>query len=158
MPTTGVRIPVKLPWKGATNNDDQFVSMKSDVAIFLKFDPATRAELEYTSKVNKKDKGSGPAGDVPGTTTVKRRRRPGYRQRSIKLSFQTGHKAGGGRKSTLVGAKVTIGRNQYASLQFPITSSTAISEVIQYFETGKGKGLKVLKVTDVNSGQGYNLI
>ena len=155
-PSLGVRIPVKLPWKGATDNTEQFVSMKAPVAKKLGFTSAKKSELEYKVKIQKKDKADGTK--VSGTTEVTRRRRPGYRQRSIKLIFQTGHKAGGGRSNTLQGKQIKIGSGSYKSIQFPITTSVLISEVVDYFESGNGKSLGVLKVIDVNSGQGYNLI
>ena len=145
-PTRGIRIPVKLPWKGATDKEDQFVSMKSTVAKYLKFDNATKDELEYEVTIQKK-------GDDKGKTTVKRRRSPGYRQRSVKLTFQVGSGVG-----KTIGTKATIGGGSYASIQFPITTSVSISDVVNYFESGAGKGLKVLKVTDVNTGKGHNLI
>lgn len=148
-PTRGVRIPVKLPFKGATNNEDQFVSMKAPVAKALKFASASKADLEYTVQVQKKDE---EGNKVSGTTSVKRRRRPGYRQRSVKLTFQTGAKG----KTT--GNTIKVGTSSYKTLQFPITTSVAIADVIDYFESGAGKSLGVLKVTDVNTGQGYNLI
>lgn len=148
-PVTGVRIPVKLPWKGATDDKDQFVAIKEPVAKFLKFDSAKRSELEYQVDVQKKDE---EGKKISGTTKVTRRRRPGYRQRSVKLTFEQGG------KNNKTGKKVKVGKDSYASIQFPITTSVPIASVIEYFETGKGKGLGVLKVTDVNSGQGYNLI
>lgn len=158
MPVLGVRIPVKLPWKGATNNTEQFVSMKAPVAKKLGFSSAKKTELEYKVEVQKKDKADGTK--VSGKVTVTRRRRPGYRQRSVKLVFQAGHKGtpGGARSNTLVGKPITIDSKQYKSIQFPITTSVAIAEVVEYFESGNGKNLNVLKVVDVNTGQGYNLI
>lgn len=156
MPTTGVRIPVKLPWKGATDNTDQFVSMKDSVAEFFGFDTATRQDLTYETKVNKKDKANGDK--VSGQATVKRRRRPGYRQRAVIVVFQTGKKGSGSRSSTLVGKPVKVNNKEYKSLQFPITTSVTIDEVISYFETGAGARLNALKVIDANSGQGYPVI
>jgi len=148
-PIKGVRIPVKLPWKGATNNEDQFVSMKDSVAKFLGFDKATRAELTYEVKVQKKDKNGEK---VSGTATVKRRRRPGFRQRAIRVVFQIG------KKGKTTGKKVSVGGQSVATLQFPITTSVPIEEVISFFETGAGKNLGALKVVDANSGQGYPVI
>jgi hypothetical protein len=153
MPIEGNRIPVKLPFKGATDDSDQFVSMKAIVAKFLGLKEASPTELEYTSKVNKKEK-SGEA-DSKTKVSVKRRRRPGYRQRSVKLTFQSGRPAAAGRVSTLVGSKKKIGRKSYASVQFPITKSCSMNDVVRYFETGSGSNLKVLAVTDVNTGQSY---
>lgn len=157
-PTKGSRVPVKLPWKGATDNKPQFTAVKQFVAKFLKFDIATANDLEYETKVNKKDKGPGATGDTPGKVTVKRRRRPGYRQRSIKLTFQVGRPASGGKASTLIGAKQSINGQSYRSISFPITKSVAIDDVLKYFESGAGAGLKVLRVTDVNTGQSYPVI
>lgn len=156
MPVAGVRVPVKLPWLGATDNSPQFVSMKKPVADFFKFNVASKNDLTYSVKVNKKDKSS--TEKVSGTTTIKRRRRPGYKQRSVIVVFQTGHKSSAGRKSTLTGKTVKINNQEYKSLQFPITTSVAIDDVVSYFETGAGKGLNALRVIDANSGQGYPVI
>ena len=145
-----------MPWKGATNNQEQFVSMKDAVAEFLGFDKAKREQLSYEVTVQKKDKSNGEK--VSGTTKIKRRRRPGYRQRSIIVIFQKGKAAAPGRKSTLVGKPVTIGKSTYKSIQFPITKSVLIDEVIAYFETGAGAKLKALRIIDANSGQGYPII
>jgi hypothetical protein len=154
MPIEGNRIPVKLPWKGATDNSDQFVSMKAVVAKFLGIKEASQLELEYPAKVNRKDKNTdGPASNAQ--VTVKRRRRPGYRQRSIKITFQSGRPAAAGRKSTLVGSKKKVGRSSYASIQFPITKSCSINEIVKWFETGEGAKLKVLYITDASTGQSY---
>jgi hypothetical protein len=157
-PVKGSRVPVKLPWKGVTNNKDQFVAIKEYVAKFLKFDLATHNDLLYETEVNKKDKGDGPQGDVPGKVKVKRRRRPGYRQRSIKVVFQTGRPAEGGRKSTLVGAKQTVNGQAYASISFPVTKSVAIDDILEYFETGRGASLKARRIVDMNTGQSYPVI
>jgi hypothetical protein len=153
MPIEGNRIPVKLPFKGATDNSDQFVSMKAIVAKFLGLKEATAIELEYNTKVNKKAKGESKGDNT--LTTVKRRRRPGFRQRSVKLTFQSGRPAAAGRVSTIVGSKKKIGRKSYASIQFPITKSCSMNDIVRYFETGGGSNLKVLAVTDVNTGQSY---
>jgi hypothetical protein len=156
MPIEGNRIPVKLPFLGATDNSEQFVSMKATVAEFLGLKEADLKDLEYDAKVNKKDKaGTGAASKTQ--VTVKRRRRPGYRQRSIKLTFQTGRPAAAGRVSTIVGKKQKVGRRSYASIQFPITKSCSINEILKWFEKGGGSGLKVLVVTDVSTGQSYPL-
>lgn len=155
-PVQGVRIPVKLPWKGATDNKDQFVSIKEPVAKALKFDKATRADLVYEVEVNKKDKSDGTK--VTGQTTVKRRRRPGYRQRGVRVVFQTGGTGSGTNKVPTVGKQIKVGSSSYKSLQFPITSSVPIEEVIAYFETGAGSGLNALKIVEVNTGQSYPVI
>lgn len=138
----GTRIPIKLPWKGATNDEDQFAAIKKPVADFLKFKPASKADLTYYVKVKKKDKNGEK---VAGTKEVARRRRPGNKTRSIRLLFDPDKKA-------------KIQGKSYSSLQFAITSSVVISEVIDYFETGAGKGLGVIRVIDANSGQGYPII
>lgn len=153
MPIAGNRIPVKLPFKGATDNTEQFVSMKAPVAQFLGLKVASDNDLEYTTKVFKKNK-NGEKGQG-ALVTVKRRRRPGYRQRSIKLTFETGSPARYGRKATLRGKQITINKETYKSIQFPITKSVAILDVLKYFETGAGAKLKVLVITDVNTGQSY---
>ncbi len=103
-PIKGTRISVKLPWKGATDQEDQFVSMKQPVAEFLKIQSATNNDLTYEVKVKKK-------GEATGTTIVKRRRRPGYRQRSVKVEFGL----------TKNGKQITksIGGKTVASVQFP---------------------------------------
>jgi hypothetical protein len=152
-PIKGRRIPVKLPWKGATDNSEQFVSMKEPVAKLLGFTKATQAELLYTTKVNKKDKSPKPADNDNTKVTVKRRRRPGYRQRSIIMTFQIG------RIGKTTGAKKAIAGESYASVQFPITKSVAIADVIEFFEAGgAGASLKVLKITDANTGQSYPIV
>lgn len=156
MPIEGNRIPVKLPFKGATDNSDQFVSMKAAVAKFLGLKEATETELEYDAKVNKKDKDRKP-GDSGGVTIVKRRRRPGYRQRSVKITFVTGNKGGNGRKRTIVGSPRKIGKGSYNSIQFPVTKSCSINDIIQWFESGGGSKLKVITVTDTSTGQSYPL-
>ncbi len=138
----GTRVPIKLPWKGATNGEDQFAAIKKPVADFLKFKPASKADLTYYVEVKKKDKNGEKVG---GTKKVARRRRPGNRTRSVKVQFDPKKKA-------------KIGGKSYGSLQFAITPSVVISEVVDYFETGVGKGLGVVRVIDVNSGQGYPII
>lgn len=136
----GVRVPVKLPFKGATDNSDQFVSMKQPVAQWLKFNAANDSELEYQVDVKKK-------GDATGTTRVTRIRRPGYRTRAVRVSF--------GVNSRGTAKKVNVGGNQVGSVQFPITSSVAIADVVKYFKSGNGRSLGVTKVTEANTGQSY---
>lgn len=143
-PIKGMRVPIKLPFKGATDNSDQFSRIKLPVANFLKFDQAKKDELEYSVDVNKKDK-TGEKSSVK--VKVKRRRNPGYRTRSITIQF--GNATSGKKIQQTVGGKTVY------SLSFPITSSVAISDVVEYFESGKGSGLKVIRVIDANSGQGY---
>lgn len=146
-PVKGVRVPIKLPFKGATDNSDQFSRIKLPVALFLKFDQAGKNDLEYFVDVNKKNKGEDKSS---AKVKVKRRRNPGFRTRSITVQFgdnKTGQKI-----------KQTIGGKSVYSVSFPITSSVAINDVIEYFESGSGSGLKVMRVVDANSGQGYPII
>lgn len=137
-PIEGTRIPVKLPWKGATNNEPQFVSMKDVIAEELGFDMAEDKDLQYEVKV--KTKG--------GAKTVIRRRRPGHRTRAVRCEFGTDRN----------GKKITrkIGSKTVSSFQFPITASVAINEVVKFFETNAaGKKLKVKRLVEANTGQGY---
>ena len=136
-PVKGTRIPVKLPWKGATSNEDQFVSMKDTIADLLGFGYADDKDLKYKVKVKTKN----------GSKTVTRRRRPGYRTRAVRCEF--GKDANGNRISKKIGGKTC------ESFQFPITTSVPIDEVVKFFETGGGKGLKVKRLVEANSGQGY---
>lgn len=152
-PTLGTRIPIKLPWKGATDNKDQFVSMKDSVADFFGFEEATEQELTYKVKVQKKDKSDGEK--VTGTVEVERPLRPGYRQRAIRVIFQKGKKGSGTKSSTLSGKAVKINNKEYKSLQFPITTSVPINEVVNFFKKGAGSKLGALRIVDVNTGQGY---
>ncbi len=147
MPISGIRIPVKLPWKGATDNFEQFVSMKEPVAKWLGLDQAELKDLEYEQKVKKKGEGKG---DV----IVRRRRRPGYRQRAIRVSFGGKPVKKGDRTITIPNQK-KVGGVSVSSVQFPITKSVSINDVIKFFESGSGKSLGVKKVTDANTGQSY---
>ena len=137
-PISGTRIPVRLPWKGATDGESQYVSMKNVIAEKLGFDQATDAELNYVAKV--KTKG--------GVKTVVRRRRPGYRTRAIRVEFGKNER----------GNKIyrDIGNKQVNSFQFPITSSVPIEQVIKFFENNAaGKKLKAKRIVEANTGQGY---
>ncbi|WP_319422068.1 hypothetical protein [Pleurocapsa sp. FMAR1] len=159
-PVRGIRVPIKLPFKGATDGTDQFVAMKEPVAKALKFDVATISDLNYQVKVTKK---KNKKSNLPilknEKVDVTRRRRPGYRQRSVRIIFQTGGGSGIGlNKNPTVGAKIKVGSNSYKSLQFPITNSIPIEKVLEYFEKGNGKDLKALKVVEVNTGQSYPLL
>jgi hypothetical protein len=152
MPIEGNRIPVKLPFKGATDNSDQFVSMKAAVASFLKLKEATPSELEYETTIDKKD----PADKrTKNPVKVKRRRRPGFRQRAVKITFKMGRKAINGSPSTFIGKERQVGRKTYKSIQFPITKSCSMNDIVHWFESGGGSGLGVLSVTDMTSGQSY---
>lgn len=147
MPLVGTRVPVKLPWKGATDNSEQFVSMKDSVAKWLGFETAELKDLTYKVKIKKKGEGG-------GTVEVERRRRPGYRQRAVRVSFGNKVTTSGG-KTKRTPITIKVGSVSVSSIQFPITTSTSIHEVIKFFETGKGKNLKVKKVTEANTGQSY---
>ena len=113
----------------------------------LHFYKASNGDLEYEVQVNIKDEGGEKKS---GKKTVKRRRRPGFRQRSVRVMF--------GDAKTGKPLTQKVGSKSVNSIQFPITKSVAINEVIQYFETGGGKNLKVVRVIDANSGQGYPVI
>lgn len=136
-PVAGTRIPVKLPWKGATNDEPQFVSMKDAIAELLGFAFAENKDLEFQVKVKTKS----------GSKTVTRRRNPGYRTRGIRCEF--------GKNASGKPVKKKIGNKTVSSFQFPITNSVAIHEVVKFFETGGGRKLNVKRVVDANSGQGY---
>jgi len=146
-PVSGVRVPVKLPWKGITDNEPQFSSIKLPVAKFLKLEIATKDDLLYETKLKIKNDGDDKKG---GEKTVKRRRRPTSRQRSVKVFF--------GDNKTGKRIKQTVGDKQVYSVQFPVTNSVSIADIIEYFETGNGKSLKVARVVNVNTGQGYPVI
>lgn len=157
MPIIGTRIPVKLPWKGATDNTEQFVSMKEPVAKWLGLSAATQAELEYTQKVDKKNKSGEKDTGAGAQTTIKRRRRPGFRQRSVRVSFGSKAVQSGGRTKRTPNKK-KIGGATVASVQFPITKSVPINDIIKFFESGAGKSLGVKQVTDVTTGQSYPIV
>lgn len=142
-PIAGVRVPVKLPWKGATDKTDQFSSIKLPVATFLKFEIAKKDDLLYETKVSKKNK---DGSDSKQKATVKRRRKPTYRQRSVTVYF--------GSAKTGEPEKVSIGGKNVYSISFPITKSVVMSEVVDYFETGKGRSLGVMRVVS-DQGEGY---
>jgi hypothetical protein len=147
-PLKGVRVPVKLPWKSVALNQEQFVSMKKPVAEYLKLTAASEKELSYkgTIRYKKRDADGKPTGALL-EKTVKRIRRPGYRQRSVMLIF--------GNKKTGAKKKVVIGNQARYSISFPVTKSVSIEEIVKEFKTGKYKDLDVIRVVDVNSGQGY---
>lgn len=144
----GTRIPVKLPWKGATDGKDQFVSIKEPVAEILGFELATEKDLKYEVTVyyNEYDN----KGNVTSKKEKKvpRYRTPGHRTRAIRVEFGTNPRTGKAVKSK-------VGSQLVASFQFPITKSIAIAEVIDFFKTGKGKKLKAKRIVEANSGQGY---
>lgn len=141
--TIGSRIVVELPFKGVTDNKPQYVRMKGPVAKLLGFPIKNTSDLTYDVKIKEKD-GKTP---VQGTQTVKRPVTPGYRQRSFKVTF-------------LEEKALKLNTKKFKSVSFPITPSVSVWEVIKYFETGAGKGLKVItlttdtgKVHPINSGQ-----
>lgn len=136
-PIKGVRIPVVLPWEGATDGKPQFVSMKRPIAELLGLALAQKKDLTYEVKVKTK----------AGSKTLIRYRRPGHRTRAIRVEFGTD---GDGKPVTK-----KIGGKNVASFQFPITTSIAISDVIDFFKTGKGKNIGAQRIVDANSGQGY---
>ncbi|NJL51169.1 MAG: hypothetical protein HC930_01240 [Hydrococcus sp. SU_1_0] len=51
-----------------------------------------------------------------------------------------------------------VGGKTVGSVQFPITKSVAIIDVVNYFKSGKGKGLGVKKVTDASTGASYPVV
>ena len=147
-PIKGVRVPVKLPWKGAAQDNDQFVSVKKPVAEYLKLDAASRADLTYKGKIRfkRRDADGNPTGDLL-SKVVDKIRRPGFRQRSIRVFF--------GNRNTGEPKGVIIGTNKRKSFDFPVTKSVLISDIYDEFMTGKWKGLPVIKIVDTSTGQGY---
>lgn len=135
-PVEGTRVIVKLPFKGATNNEDQFTMIKKPVAEALNFEVENTSKNFYEVSANVKDD---PDKKTSGTKKIKRVRLPGYRNQSIRVIFEK--------------AK-TINKKSVKSVSFPITSSVLIYDVIEYFETGKGKGLDVEKII-TSRGQTY---
>lgn len=150
-PLKGVRVPVKLPWKGVALNDEQFVSMKKPVAEYLKLKAATAKDLSYkgTIRYKKRDADGKPTGALL-EKQVKKIRRPGYRQRSITLIF--------GDKKTGLKKKVRIGKESRYSISFPVTKSISIEAIVQEFKFGDYKNFDVIRVIDANSGQGYPVV
>lgn len=151
-PIEGVRVPVKLPWKSLALNEEQFVSMKKPVAEFLKLKSATKQELTYKGEIRYKerDKDGNPTGNYK-TKRVDRIRRPGYKQRSIKIIF--GDKKTGKRKQISI-----KGAGRYYSVSFPVTKSISIEQIVNDFKFGDYKNFDVVRLEDVNSGQGYPTI
>lgn len=147
----GTRIPVKLPWKGVTSGEDQFVSMKEPVALALGFDFAEKSELKYETTVYYNERNE--KGDVVARKEkkVERYRTPGYRTRSIRVEFGKNPRTG-------KPVKYKIGSVLVGSFQFPITNSVPIAAVIDFFKTGKGKKLGAKRIVDANSGQGYPVV
>ena len=150
-PLEGVRVPVKLPWPGLAHNDDQFVSMKKPVAELLKLATAKKADLTYKStlRYKKRDGDGNPTGNMT-TKTVTRIRRPGYRQRSIKLIF--------GNKKTGVLKHYGVGNKKVSSVNFPVTKSVSIEAIVTSFRSGEYANLPVVRVVDMSTGQGYPTI
>ena len=136
----GARVNVKLPWKGASNNDDQIVRMKRPVAKILGFDIVKTSELLFDTKIQKKDE---PDRKVTGSQAVQRVRLSGYKQRSFTVYFEEPVKPQGEGNT-----------KSFASLSFPVTTSTAVLDVIRYFEGSIGGRLKVTKIK-TNTGQTY---
>lgn len=147
----GVRVPVKLPWLGVAHNKEQFVSMKKPLAELLKLATAKKADLTYqgTIRYKKRDKDGNPTGDIT-TKKVTRIRRPGYRQRSIKLIF--------GNKKTGVLKKYGVGNKKVSSVSFPVTKSVSIEAIVTSFRSGEYANLPVVRVVDMSTGQGYPTI
>ena len=147
-PAKSVRIPVKLPWKGVTTNEDQFVSMKSTTAAFLGLSTAKDNDLKYETVVRYKKVGTdGKKSTAWSRKKVKRVRRPGYKQRSVMIIF--GNDNGKRQQKSIPG----IG--SVSSLSFPITKSVSITEVRDSFKGGEYKGKGVIRVIDMSTGQGY---
>ena len=129
----GKRIIVELPFKGATDDKPQYVWMKDNVARFLRFEIKQATDLAYTLQLRKKDE---PNQEVSGTTTVRRLRRPGYKQRAFTVVFDSPKTPPNNQKS-------------FKSVSFPVTKSVSVYDVVTYFETGKGSNLGVIKlITD----------
>ena len=148
-PIKGTRVPVQLPWNGVTDGKPQYVSMKQPVAELLGLDTVSAQDLVYTTTVRYKEKGkNGESSATFSTKTVTRRRRPGYRQRAIRVEMGVNTSTGKA-KSIKIGGKVV------KSFQFPITKSVAIDEVVEFFESGKGKKIGAARIVDANTGQGY---
>jgi hypothetical protein len=148
-PVKGVRIPVKLPWKGVAHDDEQFVSMKAPVANFLELQAADEKDLTYKGKILYKERNDDgkPVGSLKSKEVTKTRI-PGYRARSIKVIFGD---RGTGQRETFNG----VDKIARSSISFPVTKSISITEIRQEFITGKWKNKPVVRIEDVNSGQGY---
>lgn len=131
----GARVNVKLPWKGVTDNKDQFVRMKRPVARLLGFDVVKTSDkqLLYDTKVQEKDES--PTEKKSGFQNVKRIRRSGYRQRSFTVYFEKAQKPQG-EGNTL----------SFQSISFPVTTSTGVYDVVEYFEGSIGKNLTITKL------------
>ena len=147
-PIKGVRVPVKLPWKSAALNEEQFTSIKKPIVEYLKLEAATEKELTYQGEIRykKRDKDGKPTGELL-TKKVDKIRTPGYRQRSIKVIF--------GDRKTGTSKKETIGKTNRASFDFPVTKSILISDIWDEFMTGKWKTYSVIRIVDTSTGQGY---
>lgn len=128
----GARVNVQLPWRGVTNNEPQFVRMKRPVARLLGFQIVVTSTQTYTTRVQEKDE---PDRSVSGFQNVTRVRRAGYRRRSFTVFFEDAVKPQG-EGNTL----------SFKSVSFPVTTSTAVIDVIKYFEGSIGRNLKVTKL------------
>lgn len=147
-PVQGVYVPVKLPWKGVTSNEDQFSSIKRPIVEYFKLEIAKKEDLTYKAKVSYKERNADgkPVGALK-TKEVDRLRRPGRRQRAIKVIF--------GDRDNGTPKKVKVGKQSRFSIQFPVTTSVSIAEIHEEFITGRWKSLPVIRIEDTSTGQGY---
>ncbi len=149
-PIKGVRVPVLLPWKGAASEDKQFASIKKPIVEYLKLEIAKEKDITYKGEIRykKRDSNGKPTGNLL-TKKVNKTRRPGFKQRSIKVIF--GDRNTGGRKT------VAIGKARRSSFDFPVTKSILIHDIRKEFMTGKWKNLPVVRIIDTSTGQGYSI-
>ncbi len=147
-PLKGVYVPVKLPWKGVAHDNEQFVSIKRPIAEYFKLEPAKKTDLTYKTKIRYKERNADgkPAGQLK-TKEVTKTRSPGHRQRAVRVIF-------GDRKKGIP-SSVKVGERNVKSCQFPITKSVSISDIREEFLTGRWKNLPVIRIVEVNTGQGY---
>ena len=131
----GARVNVKLPWKGVTDDKDQFVRMKRPVARLLGFDVVKTSDSDLTYKTKVQEKDESPTKKVSGFDNVTRIRRAGYRQRSFTVFFEDAQKPQG-EGNTL----------SFKSVSFPVTTSTGVYDVVKYFEGSIGKNLTITKL------------
>lgn len=136
----GARVNVKLPWKGISDNKEQIVRMKRPVAKLLGFDIVKTSELLFDTKIQEKDE---PDKKVSGFQSIQRVRLAGYKQRSFTVFFEEPVKPQGEGNT-----------KSFSSVSFPVTTSTAVLDVIKYFEGAIGGRLKVVKLK-TDRGQTY---